>query len=991
MAGEPESSTHHESGDTTVARWDGESAERMDIATLSQNRKQILNIFNRALILIPDLPPQLLENLDRSTSKEGPIEVFIAILGKSGSGKSTLYNSVLKSRGVLPQGSSGLACTAAPIEIRGARKNVLYEFNVIYIDAEEFRSVVVAAQKAMNGPDDHREHSMSHVSMLQAVFPDVPKDDLKVLPPDDLLNRIEILGSSEAFETDDFGKAQAWLRKRIVATKQSKQPTLAKWPLVKVAKVYIKSKFFQNNYNIVLTDVPGDGDSNKFRNARSREYIKRAAATCVVTPASRGGTDASLPAMIRESLQDIHFGGRYDKVILVSTKSDAVSTTELEQDRDDEDREKDHAKKAGLDEEIASLQISIARTQKKLKDAQAWENAYRRDHNRWKTVDRALMSGRPAKCPRTRKGHSNSFEKPPVSQNLKHKTVKNKVQEFKDLHKKYEARAQSLENLLCTDKQHLTDLVEERKEFIQALSEELISGRNTTLKDRQLEVYLEQIKNMDLEIREMAENNPDSETRPNIPERDYDEIAKHLPIFCTTARSYQNIQGYTPDEPQHKICKDVNDTGIPEFRKYLLKVGKETQESEMRTTHSDDLEILNDLSLVVKTGLKPQTIDPEKARHVDLTVKSSLTGFDTKLSTISKNLDDKVMECYQTQFASNIGKIRESAKDQAKLDMKGYTKSPKDGNGGYYSGEYKAAVKRDGVWRGVRVSLNLNQDFRMVILKCAQVYTDAVFTNSTGGIKSIIDAYIIQCSQLCRMFHDQNRSQMMLTGVSYHALRKLDDLLKLRIKKLNETAGRYKSRVSEVHSNTSLELVEEIQEALTDTYSEAFEATPTDGLSKLEAMHKIVVDRVTKTKILARPLRAWEKRMNDYIEIENKKMRKFLNKFVADWTTSYEQALLSRSAKIDLSDNPGKDDIRNMIIATQLVDDKALGLAEETSDLEDADETDKPMKTVEVKDEEMDDDLRLVDSDTEMADSSNEQEDPEQEQTDESGRDSDSD
>lgn len=966
--------------DTSNVPWDGANAENMSIDQLSQAIEQILHICRKALITIQDLPDHVYQSLNQVTSKEDAAEVYIAILGASGSGKSTLFNSILREYGVLPQGSGGQGCTAAPVEIRGARDtNVQFDIEVQYIDAEEFRADIVAAQQAMKSPSEFKEHAMSQVSKLEVVFPDILKDDLKTMTPEELLDNAgikELLGSCEKYHSDEREKARSFLRKRIVATKQSRQPTLAKWPLVKVARVYVRSSFFKGR--IVLTDVPGFGDSNKFRSARSRRYINGSAATCVITPASRGGTDAALSSMIRDSLQDIHFGGRYDKVLLVSTKSDAVSTEELEQDRDDDEREESRAKMAKLDDEITSIQESVANTRKKHKDMQAWERAYRNDLKKWKTIDCDLRKGRAVKIPYERIGNTSKFTKPePDQKPLKHKAVRDKVQELKDNYDKSCARSQKLHVRLEKGSELLKSLLSEREVFVQQMNEGLITDRNATLKELQLDMYIEEIRNIDTEIREAAEFDLDQASRPIIPIRDYDQIRKSLPVFCTTARSYQNIKGYTTDAPEHNICKNLTDTGVPELRSHLTKIAQESQEANLRATYRDALEALNDLSLVVRTGLKPQNIDPLKAEHVNALVKSALGDFDAELATLHKTLTADIMEKYQTEVASNISKVKEAVKTHAKTEMKQWINPPKEG--GFYAVEYKAALRRNGEWRGSRISVDFNDRFRLMVQKSAQPYTDVVFTNSSDSIRSMINACFKQCSELCQNFHDQNRTQMLVTGVSHQALRKLDDQLKLRTTKLNTTAAKYRAALSDVHIKAAAELVDDIREALLEGYEEAFEATADDfggGITKLAAMHRTLYSCVKESQRLARPLRRWEKRMHDIIDYENTRLRKNMTKFVTNWVGSYEQALLNRSNKVNLSDDPGKDEIRNMIVDTRLIDDTKIGLAE-TSEEEQV-----------IKEEEQEDGVVLVEEaeaeaeDEEMVDITDEAQTSNEEQTD---------
>lgn len=97
----------------------------------------------------------LFQDLERVASESLDSKAQIAFIGETGAGKSTLASILLNYRKLLPvMGSTGDACTAAPIKMMFNDKSDTFILELDYVNTEELSSIFDVAKSACMLNDD---------------------------------------------------------------------------------------------------------------------------------------------------------------------------------------------------------------------------------------------------------------------------------------------------------------------------------------------------------------------------------------------------------------------------------------------------------------------------------------------------------------------------------------------------------------------------------------------------------------------------------------------------------------------------------------------------------------------------------------------------------------------------------------------------------------------------------------------------------------------
>lgn len=444
---------------------------------------------------VDDLTESLRRDLCKVVDSSVDTPCTIAILGASGCGKSTLFNALLDQVGILPTGSLGQACTAAAIELHSNEgREHAFVAELIHITAQDWIVDVDKALEALRAPLEFRQHALSPIAKLRTVYPELTDERLKTMTTEQVLASNELrndLGTTKTIACDDSESFKKELRSMVVALKKD---YAARWPLLSVVRVYIHSPFLQDG--LVLADVPGVMDSNAARNSRAKEYLQKCSAVCIATPALRGGSDGGLPDMIADALRDVSYGGHLDRVVLVSTKSDDVSLSEIEADLEVMKKEECSKVRAKKEDELNLVKYELEVAQQDLDKQDKTSDYARKDHTRWKDAKRSLKKKQPTFAPRTRIGLSNKFVKAEKDrEEVTDAEVQQWLEYFEKRQKNADAECTKLQNRIAERQAHADTLQAEIDELNLRAHKLVITARNDELKKAQVEMYMDEVQN----------------------------------------------------------------------------------------------------------------------------------------------------------------------------------------------------------------------------------------------------------------------------------------------------------------------------------------------------------------------------------------------------------------------------------------------------------------------------------------------------------------
>lgn len=230
-------------------------------------------------------------------------------MGQSGCGKSSVINALLDEEDLLPC-SCMEACTAVAVEIAWNRSDDIseaYKCVVEFITVDEWKEELEGLIADILSMDPGARTNLLKgdesvaAAKIKAVYPHLDLDSLIPESAAELLNDDEVskilgeqkiikaaAGRSKAFASEI--KAYIDSSSKTTSSKGKSLKSVPYWPLVKVVKIYTKSRVLSKG--LVLVDLPGSGDSNAARASVAEQYMQSVEAICIVADIRRALTDS---------------------------------------------------------------------------------------------------------------------------------------------------------------------------------------------------------------------------------------------------------------------------------------------------------------------------------------------------------------------------------------------------------------------------------------------------------------------------------------------------------------------------------------------------------------------------------------------------------------------------------------------------------------------------------------------------------------------------
>lgn len=216
---------------------------------------------------------------------------------------------------------------------------------------------------------------------------------------------------------------------------------------------------------------------------------------------------------------------------------------------------------------------------------------------------------------------SASYETP-----LSEENVTIKMEELRSMKK--EARRQRAD---ITGK--IKDLQQEKaeaktiEENIEAeMSALCISGRNQYSKGAIQQDFAQGIRELDQELaaEEDEENfNPDADTR------NYEEVARSLPVFCVSSRGYQKLQGRLKKDPNIPGFKTLEETEIPQLQTHCKRLTVAGRTSNCKRFINNLSQLLNSLSIWASNDGSSDNMTADQRRREEKYLQKGLKELET--------------------------------------------------------------------------------------------------------------------------------------------------------------------------------------------------------------------------------------------------------------------------------------------------------------------------------------------------------------------------
>ena len=151
------------------------------------------------------------------------------------------------------------------------------------------------------------------------------------------------------------------------------------------------------------------------------------------------------------------------------------------------------------------------------------------------------------------------------------------------------------------------------------LSALCISGRNEYSKGAIKSDFAMGIKELDQEI---AAEDDEENFDPDIEVRDYDKVARSLPVFCVSSRGYQKLQGRLRKDPPVPGFTNIEETEIPALQNHCEKLTETGRAANCKAFINKLNHLLNSLHLWASSdGSGANLTAEQKAREARFLAK----------------------------------------------------------------------------------------------------------------------------------------------------------------------------------------------------------------------------------------------------------------------------------------------------------------------------------------------------------------------------------
>jgi hypothetical protein len=636
---------------------------------------------------------QWLQAIEKVQGQAAQPKTIVGVVGNTGAGKSSIINAMLDEERLVPTNCMR-ACTAVVTEISYNTSEDPYRAEIEFITREDWeKELKVLFNDLFDGSGNVSREATNEESeagvayaKIKAVYPKFTREMLQNSSVEQLMrhpNVQKVLGSKrEIAESDSlrfYKKLQFFVDSKEKTTGEKdkdKKPArdLEFWPLIKVVRIYVKAEALSTG--AVIVDLPGVHDSNAARAAVAEGYMKQCTGLWIVAPITRAVDDKAAKSLLGDTFKrQLKMDGGFNTVTFICSKTDDISLMECQESLGLEEEMGAHWAKS---DELAKERRVLKQRLEELKEAKAVYTASADEVDEvlevWETLKDEIEDGKTVFAPREnatskKRKRSSSSEKsgrrkkartpnsdadsdyvgsdqdsndsdentddeedqPEESRvALTKEEITEKITELKTTKKESRRQKQDLETQIKEVRKKIAETDEADATIEAEMRAIAISGRNEYSRGAIRQDFAAGVKELD---QELAEEEDAANFNPDVDARDYDEVAKSLPVFCVSSRGYQKLRGRLRKEADIPGFQSVEETEVPQLQAHCKKLTEVSREANSRRFLNSLSQLLNSLRLWSSPdGDGGHLTDGQKARQSTM-VQNKIQ----KLESVSAN------------------------------------------------------------------------------------------------------------------------------------------------------------------------------------------------------------------------------------------------------------------------------------------------------------------------------------------------------------------
>ncbi|GFF62689.1 hypothetical protein IFM60648_00689 [Aspergillus lentulus] len=787
---------------------------------------------------------QWLQAIEKVQSQAAQPKTIVGVVGNTGAGKSSIINAMLDEERLVPTNCMR-ACTAVVTEISYNSSDDPYRADIEFITREDWeKELRVLFYDLFDGSGNvsreaSNEESEAGVAYakIKAVYPKFTREMLQNSSVEQLMrhpNVQNVLGSKrEIAESDSlrfYKKLQFFVDSKEKTTGEKdkdKKPArdLEFWPLIKVVRLYVKAEALSTG--AVIVDLPGVHDSNAARSAVAEGYMKQCTGLWIVAPITRAVDDKAAKSLLGDTFKrQLKMDGGFNTVTFICSKTDDISLIECQESLGLEEEMGAHWAKS---DELAKERRVLKQQLEEMKETKAMYTASADEVDEvlevWEALKDDIEEGKTVFAPRenstSKKRKRNSSneksgrrkkartpnsdadseyansdqdgkdsddqaddeeDQPEESRvPLSKEQITEKISELKMTKKESRRQKQDLEIQIKEVRKKISDINEANAKIEAEMRAIAISGRNEYSRGAIQQDFAAGVKELD---QELAEEEDAANFNPDVDARDYDEVAKSLPVFCVSSRGYQRLRGRLRKEADVPGFQSVEETEVPQLQAHCKKLTEVSREANSRRFLNSLSQLLNSLRLWSSPdGDGSHLTDGEKTKQNTM-VQNKIQKLESVLEKHARSVHQQIRE----EFDDNVFDACENALTPAAVAANKTVLrwgAPVDRSdrtaGGYYWSTYKAICRRNGLYSNSQGHHDWNAELIEPIIKAIASGWEKTFSRR---INSLLQGAASDAGRLLKSFHDDIEREASQNGpvaglhLLSHQLRNYQALLK---------------------------------------------------------------------------------------------------------------------------------------------------------------------------------------------------------------------
>ncbi|TID02590.1 Nuclear GTPase SLIP-GC [Colletotrichum higginsianum] len=375
--------------------------------------------------------------------------------------------------------------------------------------------------------------------------------------------------------------------------------------------------------------------------------------------------------------------------------------------------------------------------------------------------------------------------------------------------------------------------------------------------------------------------------------RDYEDMSRQTPVFCTSSHVYQQMRGLLmTDNDLTPGFETEDDTEIPQLQDHAQKLTEELRVAKQKEVLSGICQILNSVAIWAQDASK-STVTIDSA-----TLTTSLQMFEANLKADGQSCIDRLDMEAQTKLYDGLTRLTSTATTQAGIIANKWQSI----NGG----TFKAICRRGGVFK----HHDFNEQLLEPILNGISATWDKFFQ---FNIASVLDGFSVAATGRLTAFHEGIVEQLGDHDFGeLQASVQLDQQLKLHKERILRLAAQSRADIDQAQKDASRAFSPAVEEVMMPGYQRC---AVEKGKGMVKRMRAMIQEHIRKNKV--QMFRSAVKNVRHSLEQGTKlvddNMTEQIKTIAATMTDDYMLALAERQKSAHLHEAKFKKEVMEVL------------------------------------------------------------------------------